>query len=135
MDRSRPAVPRVRPADLPLLILIGLGFPLSQMAIKVLGRRGAALVEAVAGALLIRDIGLVVTGTAGRSRPVPAALLYLDTAAACAAVILGLRALTRHGVREATRGKPCALEAARRAALGTLFGLQSWRLAVRRGQT
>jgi hypothetical protein len=134
MDDPTPTVPQIRPTDLPVLILTGLGFPLSQVAIKFLGRRGAAIVEAVAGALLVRDIQLLSTGIAGRSRPVPAALLYLETGAACAAVVLGLRSLTGHGVREATGRKPGAWEVARRAAFGTLFGLQSWRFAIRRGQ-
>jgi hypothetical protein len=134
MHRPTSTLPRIRPTDLPLLILTGLGFPLSQLAIRVMGRRGAALVEAVSGALLVWDVQLLSTGSAGRSRPVPAALLYLGTGAACAAVVLGLRSLTSHGVRQATARKPDAWEIARRVALGTLFGLQSWRFAVRRDQ-
>jgi hypothetical protein len=118
---------------MPLRILTGLGFPLSQLAIKVMGRRGAAIVEAVAGALLVRDIQLL-SRTADRAAPVPAALLYLGTGVACIAVALGLRPLTRSGVRHATARRPDSWEVARRAALGTLFGLQSWRLAIRRGQ-
>ena len=134
MDHPTSTVPRIRPTDLPLLILTGLGFPLSQLAIRVMGRRGAAIVEAVAGALLVWDIQLLSAGTAGRSRTVPAALLYVEAGAACVAVVLGLRSLTSQGVRQATARKPGALEVARRAAFGTLFGLQSWRLAIRRGQ-
>jgi hypothetical protein len=134
MDHPTSNLPRIRPADLPLLIVTGLGFPLSQLVIARLGRRGAALVEAVAGVLFARDIWQLSTGAVDRSRPVPAVLLTLEAVAACAAVILGLRSLTRRGVREATAPKPGALEVARRTALGTLFGLQVWRFAVRRGQ-
>jgi hypothetical protein len=134
MKHPTSTLPRIRPADLPLLVLTGLGFPMSQIAIRVAGRRGAAIVEAVAAALLVRDIQLLSAGSVGRSQPVPAALLCLETGAAGAAVVLGLRSLTGCGVREATARKPGAWEVARRAALGTLFGLQSWCLAIRRGQ-
>jgi hypothetical protein len=133
MDHSSSSSPRIRPTDLPLLILTGLGFPLSQLAIKVMGRKGAALVETVAGALLVRDAQLLSTGSAGRSRPVPAALLYLEIGVACIALALGLCSLTSHGVREATSRKPGPWETARRIALGTLFGLHTWRFAIRRG--
>jgi hypothetical protein len=132
MDHSSSTAPRIRPTDLPPLIVTGLGFPLSQLAIRVMGRRGAVLVEAVVGALLVKDAQLLSTGSAGRSRPVPAALLYLEIGVACIAVALGLRSLTRRGVREATARKPGPWEMARRVALGALFGLHTWRFAIGR---
>ena len=64
----------------------------------------------------------------------PATLLYLETGAACIAVVLGLRSLTSHGVRQASARKPGAWEFARRFALGTLFGLHTWRFAIGRDQ-
>ena len=134
MDHPTSTLPRIHLTNLPLLILTGLGFPLSQLAIRATGRRGAALVETVAGALLVKDVRLLSAGTARRSGPVPATLLYLETGAACAAVVLGLGSLTSHGVHEASARKPGPWEFARRFALGTLFGLHTWRFAMRRDQ-
>jgi hypothetical protein len=134
MDRPTPAPPPIRPIDVPVLIITGLGFPLSQLAIKLMGRKGAALVEMVAAALVIRDLQLLSTGSADRPRPVPAALLYLETGAASVVVVLGLRSLTSHGIQEATARKPGPWEIVRRVALGTLFGLHTWRFAMRRHQ-
>jgi hypothetical protein len=132
MDHPATASPRLSPRGLLLLVVSGLGFPLSQVAIAVLGRRGAALVETVVAAFLVRDARLLSDGTARRP-PMPGALLCLELAAACLAGILGLRSLTSHGLRDATARRPGAVELVRRVALGALFGLHTWRLAISLG--
>ena len=119
-----------RAIGLPLLVLSGLGFPLSQVAMARLGRPGALLVAGITTALLARDAYLVASGTPARLALVPKALLYVELAAATCASALGLRALRDHGMREATSRTPGSEEVLRRAALGTLFGLQTWRFAI-----
>ena len=119
-----------RALGLPLFALSGLGFPLSQLAIASLGRRGALLVEAVTSALLARDAYLLASGTPARLAPVPKALLYAELAVAAWASALGLRALRSSGASEAASRTPGAGEVLRRIALGTLFGLHTWRLAI-----
>jgi len=130
VDHSLPSAERFRRASLPVLVLSGLGFPLSQVAISRQGRRGAVLVEGISTALLARDAYLVSSGTLGRLRPVPAVLLSLEFGAALCASVLGLRTLTSQGIDEATRRRPGKVEFLRRAALGTLFGLHSSRFAI-----
>ena len=77
--------PMPRAVGLPLLVLSGLGFPLSQLAIGKLGRHGALLVEGITTALLIKDTYLVASGAPARLEPVPRALLYAELGvAACA---------------------------------------------------
>ncbi len=132
MDHPATASPRFSLRGLLLLVVSGLGFPLSQVAIAVLGRRGAAFVEAVVAAFLVTDARLVSDGTARRPS-MPGVLLCLELAAACLAGILGLRSLTSHGLREATARRPGALELVRRVAIGALFGLHTWRLAISLG--
>jgi hypothetical protein len=120
----------LRPLGLTVIVLSSLGFPLSQLAIGKLGRRGAVLVEGVTTALLVRDAYLVAAGNPARLEPLPTALLYAELAVAACGSALGLRALTDHGLREATSPTPGAGEVLRRAALGTLFGLHTWRYAI-----
>lgn len=130
VDRSAVSTSRTRPAGLPFLVISGLGFPLSQMAIRRLGRSGAAVVVGVTTALLFRDAYLVSSGAPRGLRPVPAALLYLELGTALMASVLGLLALTSRGLAETTVQAPGVLEVARRVALGTLFGLHTWRFAI-----
>jgi hypothetical protein len=119
-----------RAVGLPLLVLSGLGFPLSQLAIGKLGRHGALLVEGITTALLIRDTYLVANGAPARLEPVPRALLYAELGVAACASALGLCALSDRGLSEATRRTPDAGEILRRAVLGTLFGLHTWRFTI-----
>jgi len=119
-----------RAIGLPLLALSGLGFPLSQFAIARLGRQGALLVAGITTALLARDAYVAASGTPARLAPVPKALLYAELAVAACASALGLRALRDQGISEATSRTPGAGEMLRRAALGTLFGLHTWRFAI-----
>jgi hypothetical protein len=113
-----------------LLVISGLGFPLSQIVIRRSGRRGAFLVEGVTTALLIRDAYLVASGTPARLAPGPRALLYAELAVAACASAVGLRALTDQGISEITSRTPDEVELLRRAVLGTLFGLHTWRFAI-----
>jgi hypothetical protein len=114
-----------------LLALSGAGYPLTQLAIRTAGRRGAVLVEAVCGGLLLRDIALLRTGTDQRLRRGPAALLWLETSAALAAVLAGVRPILSAGARgEVLDLRPSRSEALRRATIGTLFGIHTLRFRI-----
>jgi len=102
-----------------------MGYPLTQLLIRRLGRRGAVVVETVCAALLARDLAMLAKGTARRLRRGPALLLWLETAAAGAATLTGVPVL--HG-EESQRSTP--LEPLRRAAVGLLFGLHTWRFWI-----
>lgn len=113
----------------PVLLASGLGFPLTQLAIARGGRSGAAVAEAVAAGLLVRDAAMVATGAPSRLRRWPATLLWLELGAAAAATVAGLAAVrdprqamdaTRIGMAEATR----------RGAVGLLFGLHTYRFWI-----
>lgn len=121
---------RLRPAGLLILILSGLGLPLSQLAIRIFGRGGAVLVEGVSSALLVRDAFLVASGAPARLRPAAAVMLFVELGAALIATLLGLRTLTRGGSMEATKRNPGPAEELRRTALGTLFGVHTGRFAI-----
>ena len=114
-----------------VLAVSGMGFPLTQLAIRRLDRRGAMLTEAVCGGLLIRDVALIAGGTPARLRRGPAVLLWLEAVAGVAAVVAGLRPLRdARALAEATAERPTRLEGVRRAAVGTLFGLHTWRFRI-----
>jgi hypothetical protein len=107
----------------------GSGFPLTQAAIARFGRPGAALVAAVTGGLLVRDVALLARGTHRRLEAGPAALLWAETAVAAAATGAGLLLLRDREVAAARQqgwAVPNA-ELARRLAVGTLFGLHTVR--------
>ncbi len=114
-----------------VLAVSGMGFPLTQLAIGRLGRRGAAIVEVVCGGLLARDAAMLATGAPSRLRRGPAVLLWLETAVGVVAVVAGLRPLldgaARGRVKEA---RPDAPEGVRRAAIGLLFGLHTLRFRI-----
>lgn len=120
-----------------MLVASGLGFPLTQSAIRWLGRPGAVLVEGVALGLLARDAALIATGTPARLRPGAARLLYAETAAAAASAVLGVTLVTSAGARAAAGAKPSAggppppaREILRRFAVGTLFGMHTMRFRI-----
>jgi hypothetical protein len=114
-----------------VLALSGAGFPLTQVAIRRLGRRGAIVTEAVCVGLAVRDAALIAAGVPGRLRRGPALLLWLELAAALVAAALGLPLATgRTDVGHATDARPGRREAARRAAVGTLFGLHTTRFRI-----
>ena len=112
-----------RPASFVVLGLSAAGFPLTQLVIRHWGRRGGLLVEAVCGGLLVRDAVLIASGAPRRLRSTPATLLWCEAAAAAAAVATGLPLLWG-------RGQSVIVETARRAAVGTLFGLHTLRFGI-----
>lgn len=113
------------------LALSGMGFPLSQLAIRRFGACGALAVEAACGGLLVRDVAMLASGAPSRLRRGPAALLWLETAAGAAAVLTCLPPLLDAAARErAVERRPDRFEALRRAAVGALFGLHTWRFRI-----
>ena len=112
-----------------ILVLSGLGFPLTQIEIIRFGRRGAVAAEAVSAGLLVRDVALVRLGAPRRLRPVPAALLWLELAAAAVASIAGLGAIVSPRTSPA-RTRAGILEAVRQASVGALFGLHTYRFWI-----
>lgn len=112
-----------------ILVVSGLGFPLTQLVIARLRRRGAAVVLAVTSGLLVRDATLVALGTPRQLRRLPAFLLFLETGAAAAATILGTVALARPG-RRVDRSPGGVLEGSRRLAVGLLFGVHTYRFWI-----
>jgi hypothetical protein len=127
-DRHRePAMP---PAlGVVILVLSGLGFPLTQWVIACFGRRGAILAEGVSAGLLVRDVALVRLGAPRRLCPVPAALLWCELGAAAVGSVVGLAAVVAPR-RPPARTVPGALEVFRRAAIGVLFGLHTYRFWI-----
>ncbi len=112
-----------------VLFVSGLGFPLTQAVIARGGRRGAVVAEGVAVGLLVRDVAVVRTGLSDRLQPLPRRLLRLELGAAALAALAGLAAIARpaQGVEPSRAG---ALEAARRFAVGLLFGLHTYRFRI-----
>jgi hypothetical protein len=114
-----------------VLVLSGSGFPLTQLAIRRLGRRGALVTESVCLGLAVRDAAMIATGAPARLRRGPALLLWLEIVAAVAAAGLGVRLLVDPGAAaRSTAPRPDPLEVARRAAVGTLFGLHTMRFRI-----
>ena len=114
-----------------VLALSGMGFPLTQVAIRRLGRPGAALVELVCGGLLARDAAMLASGAPGRLRRGPAVLLWLETAVGLGAVLAGLGPLLSGTARShVSDPRPDAPEGLRRAAIGLLFGLHTLRFRI-----
>jgi hypothetical protein len=116
-----------------ILVVVGMGFPLSQVVIRTFGRAGAGLVEGIAAAVLARDAALLAGGAAKRMERAPLGLLVTETAAAGVAVVAGLRLLQGPDPRARTVARRTTpAEAVRRAALGAMFGMESWRLRMQR---
>jgi len=114
-----------------VLMLSAMGFPLTQLVIRRVGLAGAVVAEVVCGGLLVRDVTMIATGAPGRLRRDPAILLWLEAAAGAAAVVTGLRPLLdSDALRRAGQGRPDRFEAARRAAVGALFGLHTVRFRI-----
>ena len=109
-------------------VVAGLGFPLSQAAVRVGGRPAAMAVEAVAVACTADSLARLATTRDARLRP----MLAGEAAAAALASVTGAALLRDPEVRLARTGgwHVGANEIARRAALGTMFGLLSWRLGA-----
>lgn len=114
-----------------VLLLSGIGFPLTQLAVRRFGRRGALLVEAVSVGLLARDTAMIAMGTPRHLHRGPAMLLWLEAGAAALAAVTGLRLLVDGQARErAIAARPSRFEVVRRGAVGTLFGLHTMRFRI-----
>ncbi|HZM67571.1 MAG TPA: hypothetical protein VFC16_14860 [Nakamurella sp.] len=105
-----------------VLALSGLGFPLTQLAIRRFGRPGAFAVEVVCGGLLVRDAAMIAAGVQGRLRRGPAILLWLEAAVAGTAAATTLRPVVDAAalLRAAGQARPDRLEAARRCHRGAV---------------
>ena len=90
------------------------------------------LVHTVCGGLLMRDAAMIAVGVPHRLLRGPALLLWLETAAAAAAVLTGQRPVMNADAldRAAGQGHPDRWEAARRATVAALFGLHPYRFRI-----
>ena len=114
-----------------VLGLSSAGFPLTQLAIRRLGRPGAIITEGVCVGLAVRDAALIATGAPRRLRRGPAFLLWLELVAAIMAVVTGVRLVSDpEASARADAKKPDRAEAARRAMVGLLFGLHTMRFRI-----
>lgn len=113
-----------------MLVMSALGYPLTQVAIQRLGRRGALVVQAVCSGLLARDAAMLALGAPSRLRRGPALLLRCDAIVAAAAVLTGLRLVLEQDAWEKARQQQTPSEALRRGAVGLLFGLHTVRFWI-----
>jgi hypothetical protein len=116
-----------------VVVAVGAGSPISQLAIRRFGRPGAAGVAAVSAGILAMDFANLATG---RSQGNLRRLVRLEAPAAGAATVTGALLLLDPIVKEAVDdgwrvGRP---EMLRRLALGVLFGVLSARLRFRAGE-
>ncbi len=112
-----------------VLVLSGLGFPLTQAVIARFGRKGAVISEGVALGLLARDAGMVKMGILRRLKPFPAALLRIELVAGAMASVFGLAAIRRP--RQRLDRTPAGLiEGLRRFSVGLLFGMHTYRFWI-----
>jgi len=113
-----------------VLVVSALGYPLTQLAIRRFGRRGALVVEVACAGLLARDAAMIAGGAPRRLRPVPAGLLWLEAAAAAASVVTGLRPALAKEPWEGASRQPTQRELLRRGAVRLLFGLHTLRFWI-----
>jgi len=114
-------------------IVLGLsaaGYPLTELAIRRLGRRGAVVTEAACCGLAVRDAAMVAAGVPTRLRRGPAVLLWMELAAAVAAGGLGLASAIDDESCTRARVDPGPAEMARRVAVGALFALHTVRFWI-----
>ena len=115
-------------------VVLGLsacGYPLTQLAVRRWGARGAAVAGAVCAGLAARDAAMVAAGVPGRLRPVPAGLLRLELAVATVASLAGLGALVgARSPRQGSAARAGAADAVRRAATATLFAVHTVRFGI-----
>jgi hypothetical protein len=112
-------------------VVLGLsacGYPLTQLVVRRWGVLGAAVAEAVCAGLAVRDAAMVAAGVPGRLRPVPAALLRLELAAATVASLAGLGAFV--DARSPVQGSATRADAVRRVATATLFAVHTVRFSI-----
>jgi hypothetical protein len=106
----------------------GLGFPITQLAIRRFGRPGAVAVGLFTAGVLAHDVTRIATRIeAGSSTG--KAVLYAETAAAALATVATLTLATEAGLEAATsRGwRVGPLELIRRTTLGMMFGMLAMR--------
>jgi len=113
-----------------VLTLSAAGYPLTQLAIRRLGRRGAVVTEMACAGLAFRDAAMIAAGVPARLRRGPAILLWLEFGAAAAAAGLGLHLAVDEDASTRTASQPGPAEMARRIAVGTLFGLHTVRFWI-----
>jgi hypothetical protein len=113
-----------------VLSLSAAGYPLTQFAIRRLGRRGAVVTEMVCAGLALRDAAMIAAGIPVRLRGGPATLLWLELGAAIAASCLGLQLALDEGASARAASRPGPAELARRTTVGTLFGLHTMRFWI-----
>lgn len=89
-DRQPASLPAQGRLGTVLLSLSAAGVPLIWLLLRRAGRRGGLAVSAGCGALLIRDLSMVVDGAPARLRTLPRILLLLETAMSAAATVAGL---------------------------------------------
>ncbi len=114
-------------------IVLGLsaaGYPLTELAVRRLGRRGAVITEVTCCGLAVRDAAMVVAGVPTRLRRGPAILLWMELTAAVAAGGLGLKSAIDDESYKCARADPGPAEMARRFAVGALFGLHTARFWI-----
>ena len=130
-----PEVPMRHPLASVVVVAVGAGLPISQLAIRRFGRPGAAGVAAVSAGILAMDLANLGTG---RSHGNLRRLVRLEARGgwrghASAGALLLLDPIVKEAVDDGWRvGRP---EMLRRLALGLLFGVLSARLRFRAGET
>jgi hypothetical protein len=113
-----------------VLILSAAGYPLTQLAIRRLGRRGAVVTEMACAGLALRDAAMIAAGVPARLRRGPAILLWLELGAAVAAAGLGLQLAVDADASARPASQPGPAEIGRRVAVGVLFGLHTVRFWI-----
>ena len=114
-----------------VLGLSGAGYPITQLAIRRFGRRGAAVVEIACLGLLARDAVMIAHGAPKVLRSGPSAMLWLECAAAAAAAASNTRLVADPNPAERAAARPCGpAEAVRRLSVATLFGLHTARFWI-----
>ncbi|HMD93386.1 MAG TPA: hypothetical protein VKG80_12160 [Trebonia sp.] len=114
-----------------VLALSACGYPLTQLAARRWGVRGAAMAECVCAGLAIRDASMVAGGVPGRLRRVPAALLFLELGAGAVASLAGLPPLlSAQPADRAAPARTCAADNVRRAAVAVLFAIHTIRFGI-----
>jgi hypothetical protein len=107
------------------------GYPITQLAIRRWGLRGAALAETVSAGLAIRDATMVAAGVPARLRTLPAVLLRVELMAAIAASLTGFQPFV--AARLADRPSPVTVstvDGLRRAAVTALFAVHTVRFGI-----
>ena len=115
-----------------VLGLSACGYPLTQLAIRLWGVRGAAVTECVCAGLAIRDALMVTDGVPGRLRRFPAALLRLELAVGVVASLAGLHSLllSARSADGPAAARPRSAETVRQAAVAMLFAVHTVRFGI-----